>query len=210
MDSATELSATLGQMRPVLMNLARLQLRNEAQAEDAVSETMLAAIEQAGTFGGRSKIRTWVVGILKHKVVDQLRRHKREVSIDELLEGEDAELDDLFKDDGSRLTPVQDWGSPADLLSQKEFFETLQSCIDRLPANVGRVFLMREWLEYETHEICKELNISTTNCHVMLFRARLRLRECVELKWLGRKVSSGRKLADDPLSQGQRAELGGY
>jgi RNA polymerase sigma-70 factor (ECF subfamily) len=191
MDGATELSATLGQMRPVLMNLARLQLRNEALAEDAVSETMLAALEQAGTFGGRSKVRTWVVGILKHKVVDQLRRHKREISIDERLEAEGAtELDDLFKDDGSRLTPAQDWGSPEELLSQKEFFETLQSCIDQLPANVGRVFLMREWLEYETHEICKELNITTTNCHVMLFRARLRLRECVEHKWLGTKVKA--------------------
>jgi RNA polymerase sigma-70 factor (ECF subfamily) len=191
MDGATELSATLGQMRPVLMNLARLQLRNEALAEDAVSETMLAALEQAGTFGGRSKVRTWVVGILKHKVIDQLRRHKREISIDERLEAEGAtELDDLFKDDGSRLTPAQDWGSPEELLSQKEFFETLQSCIDQLPANVGRVFLMREWLEYETHEICKELNITTTNCHVMLFRARLRLRECVEHKWLGTKVKA--------------------
>jgi RNA polymerase sigma-70 factor (ECF subfamily) len=191
MDGATELSATLGQMRPVLMNLARLQLRNEALAEDAVSETMLAALEQAGTFGGRSKVRTWVVGILKHKVIDQLRRHKREISIDERLEAEGAtELDDLFKDDGSRLTPAQDWGSPEELLSQKEFFETLQSCIDQLPANLGRVFLMREWLEYETHEICKELNITTTNCHVMLFRARLRLRECVEHKWLGTKVKA--------------------
>jgi RNA polymerase sigma-70 factor (ECF subfamily) len=191
MDGATELSATLGQMRPVLMNLARLQLRNEALAEDAVSETMLAALEQAGTFGGRSKVRTWVVGILKHKVIDQLRRHKREISIDERLEAEGAtELDDLFKDDGSRLTPAQDWGSPEELLSQKEFFETLQSCIDQLPANLGRVFLMREWLEYETHEICKELNITSTNCHVMLFRARLRLRECVEHKWLGTKVKA--------------------
>ena len=99
MDGATELSATLGQMRPVLMNLARLQLRNEALAEDAVSETMLAAIEQAHTFRGGSKVRTWVVGILKHKVVDQLRRHKREISIDEQLDVNDSmELDDLFQE----------------------------------------------------------------------------------------------------------------
>lgn len=186
MDGASELSATLGQMRPVMMNLARLQLRNEALAEDAVSETMLAALEQAGTFGGRSKARTWVIGILKHKVIDQLRRHKREISIDERLEAEGvSELDDLFNEDGSRLTPAQEWGSPEELLCQKEFYETLQSCIDRLPANTGRVFLMREWLEYETHEICKELNITTTNCHVMLFRARLRLRECIEHTWVG-------------------------
>lgn len=189
MDAATELSATLGEMRPVLLNLARLQLRNDALAEDAVSETMLAAIEQAGSFGGRSKLRTWVVGILKHKIVDQLRRHKREISIDERLEADDAvELDDLFKDDGSRLLPAQDWGNPEELLSRKEFFETLQLCVDALPPAIGRVFLMREWLEYDTVEICKELSISTTNCHVMLFRARLRLRECIEHKWLGSKV----------------------
>jgi RNA polymerase sigma-70 factor (ECF subfamily) len=191
MEAALELNATLGGMRPLLLKLARLQLRNESWAEDVVSETMLAAIEQSKSFEARSKMRTWVIGILKHKIVDQLRRQMREVSIEAQIEsGEIEDFDELFKEDGRRLHPVQNWGDPEELLSRQEFFEVLQACVDGLPSSLGRIFLMREWLEYETPQICKELNITATNCHVMLFRARMRLRECIELKWDRSKVAS--------------------
>lgn len=191
MEAALELNATLGGMRPLLLKLARLQLRNEAWAEDVVSETMLAAIEQAQRFEARSKMRTWVIGILKHKIVDQLRRQMREVSIEAQIEsGEIEEFDELFNDEGRRLEPVQSWGDPEELLSRQEFFEVLQSCVDALPPALARIFLMREWLEYDTAQLCKELNITATNCHVMLFRARMRLRECVGRKWGRRGVAS--------------------
>ncbi len=191
MEAALELNAALGGMRPLLLKLARLQLRNESWAEDVVSETMLAAIEQSRSFEARSKMRTWVIGILKHKIVDQLRRQMREVSIEAQIEaGEIEDFDELFKEDGSRLHPVQNWGDPEELLSRQEFFEVLQDCVNRLPSALARIFLMREWLEYETPRICKELNITATNCHVMLFRARTRLRECIELKWDRSKVAS--------------------
>jgi RNA polymerase sigma-70 factor (ECF subfamily) len=191
MQVAHELDATLGAMRPLLLKLARLQLRNETWAEDAVSDTLLAAIEQSKKFEGRSKLRTWVVGILKHKIVDQLRRQAREVSIEAQIEsGEIESFDELFKDDGSRVSAVCSWGDPQDLLSRKEFYEVLQTCIDGLPAALGRIFLLREWLGYETPEICKELKITATNCHVMLFRARMRLRECIEVKRTGSGVTA--------------------
>jgi RNA polymerase sigma-70 factor (ECF subfamily) len=61
----------------------------------------------------------------------------------------------------------------------------LQTCLDRLPAGLARIFMMREWLEYETGQICKELGITSTNCFVMLFRARMRLRECLDVEWFG-------------------------
>ncbi|GAB4466810.1 MAG: RNA polymerase factor sigma-70 [Burkholderiaceae bacterium] len=191
MEAVLELNATLGGMRPLLLKLARLQLRNDAWAEDVVSETMLAAIEQAKNFQARSKVRTWVIGILKHKIVDQLRRQMREVSIEAQIEsGELEDFDELFNQEGRRLQPVQSWGDPEALLSRQEFFEVLQACVDRLPPSLGRIFLMREWLEYETPQICKELNITPTNCNVMLFRARMRLRECIDLNWNRSKVAS--------------------
>ena len=66
-----------------------------------------------------------------------------------------------------------------------QFFDVLQACIDGLPASLARIFMMREWLDYETAQICKELSITPTNCFVMLYRARMRLRECLEVNWFG-------------------------
>ncbi len=185
------LHSTLEGLRPMLMKIARLQLRNDAWAEDAVSETMLAALEGATSFAGNSQVKTWVVGILKHKIIDQFRRSGREISADAHAEAAGAEsLDELYHPSGHRNEPPQDWGDPETSLSRTQFFEVLQACIDRLPANLGRIFMMREWLEYETDQICKELDITSTNCFVMLHRARMRLRECLEQQWFAGQPGS--------------------
>lgn len=168
--------------RPHLLRFARTQLRNEAWAEDAVSECTLAALERPQSFGGQSQLKSWLVGILKHKVVDQLRRNLREATI---LVGEDGEdLDDfLFQTDGHWRDAPQDWGDPDSALNQAQFFEVLQICCDKLPPAQARVFMMREWLELESDEICREMAISSSNLFVLLHRARLRLRECLQLRW---------------------------
>ena len=166
------------------MRVARLQLRNDAWAEDAVSETMVAALEGLAAFDGRSQIRTWVIGILKHKIIDQFRRRSREVSIEaqqEISEGDT--LEQLFTDSGHRATAPLAWGDPESQFSRGEFFAILQACIDQLPAPLGRAFLLREWLELDTAQICKEMKVTSTNCFVMLYRARVRLRECLDLNW---------------------------
>jgi len=182
--SPPQLEDVLGELRPMLLKIARLQLRNDTWAEDAVSETVLAALESAASFAGQSQVRTWVVGILKHKIVDQFRRSGREVSAEAQMEASGAEsLDELYGTDGHRLNPPLDWGNPEASLSQLQFFDVLQACVEQLPAAMGRVFMMREWLELDTGEICKELRITSTNCFVLLHRARLRLRECLELNW---------------------------
>jgi RNA polymerase sigma-70 factor (ECF subfamily) len=177
----------LAELRPVLLKIARLQLRNETWAEDVVSETMLAALEGAARFGGQSQLKTWVVGILKHKIIDQFRKSGREISVEAEQEASEAEsFDELFAPDGhfrDRSPPT--WGDPEATLNRDQFLQVLQDCVDRLPAGQGRIFMMREWLEYETDEICKELNISSTNAFVMLYRARMKLRECLELHWFG-------------------------
>lgn len=184
--SESDVAAALGPLRPMLLAMARLQLRNDAWAEDAVSETLIAALEGAGNFSGQSQVKTWVVGILKHKIIDQFRRGGREVSLDAELEAAQAEShEELFAADGHFAAPVSAWGNPEASLREDQFLQVLQACIDRLPPSLGRIFMMREWLEQDTEAICKELGISSTNCFVMLYRARMRLRECLELNWFG-------------------------
>jgi RNA polymerase sigma-70 factor (TIGR02943 family) len=185
-----EIESQLAQHRAYLLRFARLQLRNDAWAEDAVSETMLAALSKPQSFSNRSQLKTWLVGILKHKVVDILRQRRREVALDTGDGDGGDELEALaFKADGHYASRPAEWGDPQQALDQRQFFQVLEACTDKLPAAMGRIFLMREWLELSSEEICKELGLTPTNLYVQLHRARLRLRECLELNWFGRPAS---------------------
>jgi RNA polymerase sigma-70 factor (ECF subfamily) len=177
----------LEQSRPYLMRFALLQLRNETAAEDAVQETLLAALQGADRFAGHSSVRTWLVGILKHKIVDHLRRQAREP---QSYDAGTEDFDALFEEDGHWAEPPGDWGSPEDNLEQRKFFEVLELCLQALPANTARVFMMREWLGLDTDEICKEAGITATNCWVVLYRARMALRLCLEKRWFGTGASA--------------------
>ena len=137
-------------LQDYLLKFARLQLRNDAWAEDAVSETVLAALAKPQSFGNRSQLKTWLVGILKHKVVDALRHHHREVS--SLETSEDAQADPLesiaFHTDGHFVEAPADWGNPEQQASSQQFFAILEACVNKLPATQGRLLLMRAWLEF--------------------------------------------------------------
>ena len=178
------LESELSGLHEPLLRFAKLQLRNESMAEDVVSETLLAILEKPEGFEGRSSLRTYATGILKFKIIDVLRRRGREVHIEPLDEQSmDDALDALFAADGHWQDPPPAWQQPEKSLEQRQFFETLQACVDRLPERVGRVFMMREWLEREVDEICAELGITANNCGVMLYRARMQLRECLDRRW---------------------------
>ena len=174
--------------RDYLLRFARLQLRNETWAEDAVSETLVAALGKPQAFANRSQLKTWLIGILKHKVIDVFRHNARTVVLEtetSTSAGND-ELDGLvFKASGHFAQAPADWGNPEQDLQSQQFFAVLEACTEKMPAAMGRVFLMREWLELSSDEICKELGLSTTNLYVTLHRARLRLRECLEINWFG-------------------------
>jgi RNA polymerase sigma-70 factor (TIGR02943 family) len=172
----------LAELRPYLMRYARSQLRNETWAEDAVSETLVAALESRDRFGGQSQLRTWVIGILKHKLIDNLRRHCRETSI--FSEEDSVDIDEsLFLPDGHWREFPQDCGDPAAALAERQFFAVLEACVELLPSAQGRVFLMREWLGLDAEEVQTTLGISASNLYVLLYRARLRLAECLKLRW---------------------------
>jgi RNA polymerase sigma-70 factor (ECF subfamily) len=181
--SVDTLPAQIEALRDQLMRFARLQLRNEAWAEDAVSDTVLAALEKPRSFEGRSQLKTWLIGILKHKIVDQLRRHHRECALESGEEVDEDFESDLFQPDGHFRDAPLDWGDPQAVIHQQQFLRVLDACVEGLPPQLGRVFLMREWMEMETAENCKELGLSSTNLWVILHRARLRLRECLQQRW---------------------------
>ena len=151
-------------MRPLLVRFAVLQLRNQALAEDAVQDALIAVLEKPERYAGQSSLRTYVTGILKFKIIDNLRATTRE-------------------------QPLA-WGDPDRTLEQKDFFRVLEVCLEKLPAKTARIFMMREWLELETEEICKELAITTSNAWVLLYRARIRLRECLDLNWFGNRQTA--------------------
>ncbi len=184
---AASIPRQLEAMRPQLVRFAQLQLRNAAMAEDAVQDALMAVLEQPERFAGQSSLRTYVTGILKFKIIDQLRRTSRERQI-EAVDGqsEDEAIDALFLADGHTRDAPLAWGDPDQTLCQKDFFRVLELCLDKLPANSARIFMMREWLELDTEEICKELAITTSNAWVLLYRARMRLRECLDLNWFGK------------------------
>lgn len=171
-----------------LYKYAMMRLRDPALAEEAVQETLLAALQAFEKFSGQSSERTWLVGILKHKIVDYFRRTSRERPATE-DESMPQHVNDLFDENDywhHDLGPI-DWNdNPATVFQQTEFRLILDHCLGELPTRTASVFTLREMEELESEEICKVLGISTTNLWVLLHRARSHLRHCLEMKWFGK------------------------
>jgi RNA polymerase sigma-70 factor, ECF subfamily len=191
MTTIPALHRELESLRPALMRFALLQLRNGTLAEDVVQDALIAVLEKPESYSGQSSLRTYVTGILKHKIIDALRNSRRECRFEIEEDQSEADIiDALFKPDGHTVDMPHDWGNPDAALEQKDFFRVLEICLEKLPARTARIFMMREWLELDTEEICKELGISTSNAWVMLYRARVQLRECLDLNWFGNRHAS--------------------
>ena len=163
-----------------LFRVARRQLHSDEQAEDAVQETLLAALSARDRYAGNASVRTWLTAILKHKIVDLIRRNVREVGLP-LDEGGDEAVDLLFRQDGHWAEPLRPWGNPHTELELSQLRQVLDECAGRLKPVMAQVFSLREVAGMETEEICKELNITPTNCWVLLHRARVFMRQCLEL-----------------------------
>ena len=173
--------------RPYLLRYALLQLRDRELAQDVVQETLLAALEGRARFSGKSSPRTWLTGILKQKIIDAIRRKTREqpASSGDEEAAESSAADAAFKGDGHWQQMPANWGNPEHALENRRFWEIFELCSRLMPERTARVFMLREVMGLTTDEICQELAITPTNLWVMLHRARLSLRECLEIKWFG-------------------------
>ena len=177
-----------------LYRYALLRVRHPEVAEDLVQETLFAAVRTYANFRGTSSERSWLFGILKNKICDHFRKLAQEVSFTDLEFLED-EMSHKFIDQGWNhdLGPAEWEPNPKAALDRKEFWETFRSCLDKLPERVADVFMLREMEEMDTGQICEALRISQNNLWVMLHRARMALRECLELNWFEKKprISGG-------------------
>ena len=179
--------------RPYLVRYALSQLRDAQLAEEAVQEALLSALESLSNFEGKSSLRTWLTSILRFKVIDLQRRavHDRtnlEPTDFAAETGDDAWLDDLFDETGHWRVAPGAWSNPEAAFEQRRFWEVFERCLDKLPAAGGRVFFKREIVGEETETICKEEGITSSNCWVILHRARLNLRACLEMNWFGKSA----------------------
>ena len=179
-----DFAARIDGHRAYLLRIAVLQLRDGDLAEDVVQDTLVAALQGETGFSGRSSLKTWLTGILKHKIVDAIRKKSREPAMSSL--DEECQIDDfdaLFDEVGHWENPPADWGDPEIQLARQQFFDVVEFCLEKLPPNTARVFMMREVMELDSNEICKELSITSTNLWVILYRARMALRQCLEQHW---------------------------
>lgn len=177
----------------VLFRYAMTRVRDRAVAEEVVQETFLAALKGKDHFKGQASVRTWLVGILKHKLMDYFRKSSRESPVTDLISSEESP-EDFFDRNGKWKAAPGTWGDdPADVLEKKEFWKTFKECMAGLPQRLADVFSLREFEGLETEEIRNLMDLSTTNLNVLLYRARLRLARCLDTNWFEKSQKEAQK-----------------
>ncbi len=180
-----EIAALFEQNADYLYNFAITRVNDGPLAEDLVQDTFISALKNYDTFKSKSKASTWLIAILKNKIIDYYRKKVRELhreSLDEL-----SNFDDFFNEKGhwKEGSLPQDWNIDSTKnLEQKEFYDILQKCLARLTEIQRIAFVMKHMDDAKTEEICKELEITASNYWVIIHRAKLQLRQCIETHWL--------------------------
>lgn len=196
-NKASSLSTTfIEATQKKMLAFAKSQLNDEERAQDAVQEALTAALMHQGEFKGNAMFKTWVFAILKNKIADEIRKNSRYITLSQMRgnhtddESNDEEfMQTLFEDSGcwqknSMPQAFDDsWNSPETKAHNEDFWHILETCLAVLPAEQARAFLMREYIELETDTICSEMAISTKNFYVLMHRARLRLQQCLNIRW---------------------------
>lgn len=174
-----------------LYSYALFRTRDRFLAEELVQETFVSALGARARFRGDSSERTWFFTILKNKIVDQIRLKYRE-KIRPVKRFPDTPVEEFFDQRGEWLSKPQRWlENPQQNYEQREFIAVVRNCLTDLPANQSDAFLLREFDDISSDEICKVLNISPSNYWVLLHRARLVIRQCLERNWFGNSAAGG-------------------
>lgn len=167
----------------ILYRYGVARVRDVEVAEDLVQETLLAALKAKENYAGQAPEQTWLIGILKHKIIDYFRKASRE-RVEEFDEHIVAE-DDYFDQKGNWKVDFSNWSMPEKSMEQDEFMQVLQTCVERLPSRMSQLFVLREFDDLNSKEICEVLSISTlNNFWVMLSRIRVQLRHCLDINWV--------------------------
>ncbi len=176
-------------LRLQMVKFARLQIQDNQLAEDAVQEAMISAYQHMDKFRRKAAIKTWIFSILKNKLIDLLRKKKRLTVASQLEEGKGANgealIEKLFNENGHwhKHEMPEKWNHPDNGIESEHFWRVFDACLNGLPARYGRLFMMREFLELDSNEIIDNEEITISHLNVTLYRARLRLRECLENNW---------------------------
>jgi RNA polymerase sigma-70 factor (ECF subfamily) len=175
-----------------LYRYALLRVKDPHLAEDLVQETFFSALKSIDSFQGKSTLRTWLVGILKRKVIDHYRKNVREVTEADLAMWDESDDRDYFDKSGHWKRPLEDWKeSPEQLARNNQFWGVFQECLSELPEAHRRAFTLREVDGMKGEEICDILSITSSNLYVMMHRARAKLRKCLDAAWFHRSPAEG-------------------
>ncbi len=167
-----------------LYSFALYKIQDESIAQELVQETMMAALGSKDNFKGQSTEKTWLTGILKHKITDHIRKKYRELNLEDNILDNEA-MDDNFDCNGRWKTGPVEWAAnPENLLEQKSFLDVVKKCLKDLPKRQSKVLTLRQLKGETTQKICNLLDISEANCWVILHRARMMMRTCIETNWL--------------------------
>ncbi len=193
LSTAGDAAAWLDEHGDALYRYARSRIGNRELAEDLVQEVFLAALQSQDRFQGRAAVRTWLLSILRHKIVDHYRRTAGPVSAADPIGRPDAVRERYFSPKGLWKTAVASWKAPDQALEDREFWDVLDRCLGRLPRSLSSVFVLRELEGLDMAALRRDLALSDGNLRVRLHRARLLLRECLEKHWFGAERHGSRR-----------------
>jgi RNA polymerase sigma-70 factor (TIGR02943 family) len=176
-----------------LFRFALLRVKDTHLAEDLVQDTFFSALKAIDGFQGKSSMRTWLIGILKRKVIDNFRKNVKEITEADLSLWDESDDRDYFDKAGHWKQSLEDWKeSPEQLVHNNEFLETFQQCLSDLPETHRKAFTLREIDGMDGDEVCNILSISSSNLYVMMHRARSRLRKCLDATWFQQPAGEGK------------------
>lgn len=166
----------------VLYRYALMRLREPSEAEEVVQETFLAGIRGIDQFDGKGPQQAWLLGILKHKVVDHVRKRQRQ---DRYLAQDNMDFSAmLFDESGHWRTGLIPTVDPDDVVESSELWQVVRDCLTAIPQSQADAFVLSVMEEMDPSKVCEELGITSDNLWVRLHRARLGLAKCVASKWL--------------------------
>jgi len=168
----------------ILYRYCLARVNNPETAEELVQETFFAGIKDKNKFQGKSTESTWLIGILKHKIIDHYRSSKKNINSYSSLNEDVEEQDRVFNKVSHLNKSLHNWPeTPETMVENKEFLAQLNECVSKLPERPRQVYILKELDKLTSKEICKHLNITPTNLWVLLHRAREKLRRCLEINW---------------------------